>query len=730
VAAGLMRRLAGRWWAVTCLLVGGTVAAGLAAPVAWADTAPSNVSPPSVSGLAVQGQTLTAASGTWAGTTPLSFAYQWQRCNQSGAGCSAITAATGQAYTVAAADVGSTLRVQVSASNTAGSAQTLSDATAVVVAAAAPANTSAPELSGVAQLGQTLTVSTGAWSGQPPPSYAYQWQRCDAAGANCANISAATDKIYVIVAADVGNRLQALVTATNSSGSATKASGQSATVSSPPTATAAPTVSGSPTVGQTLTAGNGSWSGVPAPTLAVQWQRCDSVGNNCADIAGAGGPSYALTAADVNHRLRIVVTASNSAGSTSASSSPTATVATAAAPTNSVHPTISGTPVVGQTLTAAPGSWAGAAPISFAYQWQLCSAAGTQCANVAGATGQSLVLDANDFNHRVQVLVTATNLAGSGSRVSGQSAPIQSAPVNAIQPSIVGTPRAGQTLSISAGSWIGTTPISYSYQWQRCAGNGGNCQTISGAFSRSYTAAAADVGNVIQALVTAQNRLGAATKSTLPTAPIAASPARPALTAPPTIVGQPQVGNLLYVTTTAVGFPPPALSFQWQRCTSTATACLNIPGATTSRYRIRSGDAGHRLRALVTAANNSGQAVLITQPTATVRAALLTRLVLATRALRLKPGRIRLTVSEVRGFVKVNLWLELDAWRQRRWQRVTSNLIGFGARTTIKLISFQVRPNRDHATVSIRWRASTNNKIYTSTYSATTNSLRPVNPRG
>ena len=55
-----------------------------------------------------------------------------------------------------------------------------------------PVNTSAPTISGVAQVGQTLTASSGAWSGTAPISYSYQWLRCDATGANCTDIAGAT----------------------------------------------------------------------------------------------------------------------------------------------------------------------------------------------------------------------------------------------------------------------------------------------------------------------------------------------------------------------------------------------------------------------------------------------------------------------------------------------------------------------------------------------------------
>ena len=79
-------------------------------------------------------ETLSASTGTWSGS-PTSFAYQWRRCNTSGSGCADIGSATSSSYLLVAADVGSTLRVRVTATNGAGSSSAESAQTAVVSAA-------------------------------------------------------------------------------------------------------------------------------------------------------------------------------------------------------------------------------------------------------------------------------------------------------------------------------------------------------------------------------------------------------------------------------------------------------------------------------------------------------------------------------------------------------------------------------------------------------------------
>ncbi len=93
---------------------------------------PANTAAPAISGTAQTGQTLSASTGSWS-ESPTGYAYQWQRCEGTGANCSPISAATAQTYTLAAADYGKKLRVGVTASNGAGaSAPATSPQTAIV----------------------------------------------------------------------------------------------------------------------------------------------------------------------------------------------------------------------------------------------------------------------------------------------------------------------------------------------------------------------------------------------------------------------------------------------------------------------------------------------------------------------------------------------------------------------------------------------------------------------
>jgi hypothetical protein len=225
----------------TALLAVSLTAAGLMASASSAASAaaPKVVTPPTVTGTARVGRVLTANNGTWEGN-PTSYAYQWQRCTAEGAGCVNITGATAKTYTAVAADVDRTLRVGVIASNADGGTTAYSAATDVVSANTVPRNTARPTISGTTQVGETLTVSNGTWTGGVR-SYAYQWQRCNESGASCVAVSGATGRTYGVRAADQGSTMRVEVTATNLAGSAAVTTDRSGVIRGTTTTTPTPT---------------------------------------------------------------------------------------------------------------------------------------------------------------------------------------------------------------------------------------------------------------------------------------------------------------------------------------------------------------------------------------------------------------------------------------------------------------------------------------------------------
>jgi hypothetical protein len=595
--------------------------------VAPPPSAPENMSVPQVTGTAQVGDQLSASEGTWT-NGPSSFAYQWEDCNAAGGSCTPISGATGSSYTLASGSLGSAVVVAVTATNAGGSATVTSSPTSAVTepppVVNAPANTSVPQVSGTAQVGDELTASTGSWSGSPS-GFAYQWSDCNSGGSSCSSISGATSSGYTVGSSDVGHGIEVTVTATNAGGSTSATSAPTATVADPPPPpsapanTSLPTISGTAQQGDTLTASQGSWSGSPT-SYRYQWSDCNSSGGNCAGINGANAGNYKLALTDVGSTLEVTVTATNAEGSTSATSAPTATVSNPPpppAPANTSLPTISGTAAQGDKLTASNGSWSGS-PASYGYQWEDCNSSGAACAAISGATSSTYTLATSDIGSTVVVVVTAVNSGGSASAASTPTAVvIGPPPVNTTAPAVSGTATQGQTLSTTNGSWSGS-PTSYSYRWERCNSSGSGCSAISGATSSTYTLAAADVGSTTVAVVTATNAGGSASASSSATAVITAI--APVNTAAPTISGTTTQGQTLATSNGTWSNSPTSYGYQWKDCNSSGAACTAIAGATASTYTLAASDVGDTIVATVTGTNSGGNASASSAATSTIAA--------------------------------------------------------------------------------------------------------------
>ncbi len=114
------------------LAAGAVTVLALAGLAGAAGTPPKNTALPTISGTAEQGQTLTGHAGQWSGDQPISYKWRWKRCNAFGQKCANISSATSQAYVVKNVDVGTKLRLNVTATNGAGNAVAESDPTALV----------------------------------------------------------------------------------------------------------------------------------------------------------------------------------------------------------------------------------------------------------------------------------------------------------------------------------------------------------------------------------------------------------------------------------------------------------------------------------------------------------------------------------------------------------------------------------------------------------------------
>lgn len=200
---------------------GGVVAATTAAP-------PKNQQPPTISGTQRVGETLTGNPGTWTGTEPITFGYAWVRCTAQLADCQ--TVGNERTFSLTSADEGKRLIFNVEARNADGSSTAQATTDVIGGRATAPANSIPPSISGTAREGETLTANPGSWSGTTPIEITYQWQRCDANGGNCSNISGATARTYALTAADVGKSVRVVVQAKNEAGTGTLASAPTARV--------------------------------------------------------------------------------------------------------------------------------------------------------------------------------------------------------------------------------------------------------------------------------------------------------------------------------------------------------------------------------------------------------------------------------------------------------------------------------------------------------------------
>lgn len=214
----------------------------------------------------------------------------------------------------------------------------------------APVQSVPPTIVGAAQSGKVLAGVPGVWTGGKPVAFLYQWLRCDAAGASCIPITNAIAEKYMPGIDDVGHALVLTVTTQSSGGIASASSPPTVAISasgttspSRPMSTSSPTIAGTVQAGQVLTSSVGTWTGSPT-SFAYQWRRCDGTGNACGAIPGAINSSYAISPGDIGSTMSLVVTATGSGGSQTATTSPTAVVAAAPVP-----------PAVQESLVAQPG---------------------------------------------------------------------------------------------------------------------------------------------------------------------------------------------------------------------------------------------------------------------------------------------------------------------------------------------------------------------------------------
>ncbi|MDH4341331.1 MAG: hypothetical protein OEW47_13330 [Thermoleophilia bacterium] len=234
--------------------------------------------------------------------------------------------------------------------------------------------------------------------------------------------------------------------------------------------------------------------------------------------------------------------------------------------------------------------------------------------------------------HRGRHRIGLTSLAGSAALVAvgalmvallagASGAATNVAPKNTGEPSITGTPRVGQVLRTTQGSWTGTTPIEYDFRWFRCDGRGkadaSDCKRITNANNASYVLREADAGFRMRSQVKATNKDGADTATSNPSALITS--AKPFNTTEPSISGTAVVGNVLNANRGQWGGDDPiTYSFVWLRCSQKGDNCSELQGANDPQYEIRDSDSGRTIRVRIIARNDRGSTSAISNPTGVV----------------------------------------------------------------------------------------------------------------
>ena len=180
--------------------VGGDGSGTLPAPV------PTVVNLPAIEGTPMVGQPLNAIRGRWT-NSPSGYAYQWTRCVLSGAECIAIPQATAQTYVPTVGDVGWSLAVSETATNSYGAGIPARSALVGPVLSGVPGNIAVPAIAGTAVEGQQLSLEPGLWSNSPE-QFEDQWLRCDAGGGACRSLAGPVGLSYRLTVGDVGSTIR------------------------------------------------------------------------------------------------------------------------------------------------------------------------------------------------------------------------------------------------------------------------------------------------------------------------------------------------------------------------------------------------------------------------------------------------------------------------------------------------------------------------------------------
>ncbi len=563
--------------------------------------APISGEAPSISGEARVGETLTAEPGSW---TPAAAAltYRWFATDESGT--REIPDATGDTLILTAGEVAATITVQVTGTAPGYTDLTLeSEATAPVVKGVLTAPI--PEITGRARLDETLTVVTPEWS-PAGVTLSYQWYATASLAEAPSPIAGATGvTLHVPYAASgsqslLGKRVTVRVTgALNGYEDSTMVSDPTEPIREFVDAGQV-TLEGTAKVGTTLTVDLDRPHWDPQNLDFTYWWRIGSK----EVYPSADQDHYTPTPDDVGEQVRVSVTGYVRTNRTRFGNAEFAYAGPVVpGDLEPRQPTLSGSFLVGQTITADPGEWGPLIPaddsdspeervdVNYGYQWNV------DGEPITGAQQDSLVLTEELQGRQISVTVTGSaDGYHAATRISASHpvAPAPADPIVARTPTITGEVRTGALLTLHRGVWT-PSGLRFSQQWLA------DGAPIPGAIGTTFRVGNAQAGKRIAVRVRGRVE---AQDVTLTSAPTAASigvlsPGRAR------VKGKKRIGKKLTVKPGAWGPRPVTFHYQWLRNGK------KIKGAHARRYRLVRRDRGKQIRVRLLVTRPSFQKVTV-----------------------------------------------------------------------------------------------------------------------
>ncbi|MCE5195861.1 MAG: hypothetical protein LLG09_01840 [Negativicutes bacterium] len=536
-----------------------------------------------IGGMAAIGQTVSVGTIEPGGAT---VTYQWQISPMADGVYTDLTGETFAHYTISEADYNSYLKVTVTGSGS--YSGSISSAPSSKISNASFALTALEAIHGTAAVAQQLTAGAVSPAGA---TVTYQWQKCLTPDGQYEDIVGATKSYYLLTASEYGYYIRLAVNGSGNYGGSLSSLATGLVQKAAVTAIA--DLIGSTKIGLTLTAGELTPGGA---TADYQWQRSDT-GNGLtySDIPGATAINYTMTGEDSYRYLRVIATGKGAYSGTVISESTVARVSAGElTPLQSIA-AISGSAVVGQTLTAGGLTPHGTAT----YQWQRCATADGSFENISGASKTTYVLTAADLNYFFKVVATGSGVY-TGSVISSATAGVTACPITGIG-ATAGSLAVGQALT--AGTAQPAT-ANLTYQWQRSAAVGGAYLNIDGAQQNTYVLQAEDAGYYLKVVITGVNGYtGSITSAYCGPVGLTLTP----ITAITAINGTAQVGSVLTAGSLTPGNA--TVTYQWQRAAEANGTYDDIPGATAKNYTLQVEDYAKYIRVRATGSGSYAETV-------------------------------------------------------------------------------------------------------------------------